>query len=306
MAAPSRQYDKMKDDPLMAGKRLQLPVYALAVRETLLPDAALRAEYLFISANGGYTRVPVTLDIIEAQFRDTVQAIAEGVRGGVFPANPGPPGFGGPENCRYCDFQRICPTNKLELWARKGDSPQAAAYKMDLEASFPDFIDPGLPLLLGLAEEVVVQEYDVPLGFRSPDVLNRVERLFNQGINVRLINDEAAQALASVRFYDSRFTRCRPHTAWDNLGQEKIFFQGVDRLEAAGIPPRHLMVYMLVGYAPGETIEQVLHRHRRLEERGCRAFPMVYGENRELKDFQRWVVRRYSEFIPWQDYRKTS
>ena len=125
----SRQYDKMEDDPLMAGKRLQLPVYALAVRETLLPDAALRAEYWFISANGGYTRVPVTLDAVEAQFRNTVQAIADGVRGGVFPANPGPPGFGGPENCRYCDFQRICPTNKLALWARKGDSPQAAAYK---------------------------------------------------------------------------------------------------------------------------------------------------------------------------------
>ena len=129
---------------------------------------------------------------------------------------------------------------------------------------------------------------------------------FSQGINVRLINDEAAQALASMRYYDGRFTRRRLYTAWDNLGQEKIFFQGVDRLEAAGIPPRHLMVYMLVGYAPGETMEQVLHRHRRLEERGCRAFPMVYGENRELKDFQRWVVRRYSEFIPWQDYRKTS
>ena len=126
----SRQYDKMKDDPLMAGKRLQLPVYALAVRETLLPDAALRAEYWFISANGGYTRVPVTLDAVEAQFMTTVQAIAEGVRGGVFPANPGPPGFGGPENCRYCDFQRICPTNRLALWARKGDSPQAAAYKL--------------------------------------------------------------------------------------------------------------------------------------------------------------------------------
>ena len=126
----SQQYEKMKDAPLVAGKRLQLPVYALAVRETLLPDAALRAEYLFISANGGYTRVPVTLDAIESQFRNTVQAIAEGVRGGVFPANPGPPGFGGPENCRYCDFQRICPTNKLALWARKGDSPQAAAYRL--------------------------------------------------------------------------------------------------------------------------------------------------------------------------------
>ena len=126
----SRPYGKMDDAPLMAGKRLQLPVYALAVRETLLPDAVLRAEYWFISANGGYIRVPVTLDAIEAQFRSTVQAIVEGVRGGIFPANPGPPGFGGPENCRYCDFQRICPTNKLALWARKVDSPQVAAYKM--------------------------------------------------------------------------------------------------------------------------------------------------------------------------------
>ena len=125
----SRQYRKMDDDPLMAGKRLQLPVYALAVRETLLPSAALRAEYWFTSANGGYTRVPVTFDAIDAQFRNTVQAIAEGIRGGVFPANPGPSVFGGPENCRYCDFQRICPTNKLALWARKVDSPQAAVYK---------------------------------------------------------------------------------------------------------------------------------------------------------------------------------
>ena len=113
---------------MIAGKRLQLPVYALAVRETLPPEAALRAEYWFISANGGYTRVPVTLDAIEAQFKSVVQAIAEGVRGGVFPANPGPAGFGGPENCRYCDFQRICPTNKSALWARKGGSPMASAF----------------------------------------------------------------------------------------------------------------------------------------------------------------------------------
>ena len=126
----SRQYAQMADDPLMAGKRLQLPLYALAVRETLLPDATLRAEYWFISAKGGYARVPVSLDAIEEQFRYTVQTIAEGVRGGIFPANPGPPGFGGPENCRYCDFQRICPTNKLALWARKINSPQVAAYKM--------------------------------------------------------------------------------------------------------------------------------------------------------------------------------
>ena len=47
---------------------------------------------------------------------------------------------------------------------------------------------------------------------------------FSQGVNVRLVNDEAAQALASVRYYDGRFNRRRLYTAWDNLGQEKIFF----------------------------------------------------------------------------------
>ena len=82
-----------------------------------------------------------------------------------------------------------------------------------------------------------------------------------------------------------RFNRRRLYTAWDNLGQEKIFFEGVDRLEAAGIPPRHLMVYMLVGYAPGETMEQVLHRHRRLEERGCeaRTWPRNNEETRHAR-----------------------
>ena len=127
---------------------------------------------------------------------------------------------------------------------------------------------------------------------------------FHQGINIRTITDTAAAAIAQVRYYDQRFRRRRLHTAWDNLGQERVFFQGVERLEEAGIPPRHLMVYMLVGYAPGETMEQVLHRHRMLTERGCRAFPMVYGEGKpELKRFQRWVIRRYSEFIPWEEFR---
>ena len=86
-----------------------------------------------------------------------------------------------------------------------------------------------------------------------------------------------------------------PGTTW---GRRKSSSRAWTRLEAAGIPPRHLMVYMLVGYAPGETMEQVLHRHRRLEERGCHAFPMVYGDNKELKDFQRWVVRPLQRVHP--------
>ncbi len=132
------QYQKMKDDPLVAGKKLQLPVYALAVRETLLPNATLRAEYWFVSAAGATVHYPVDLTAVEEDFKKTVQTIAEGVRGGVFPAVPGPSGLNGEnENCRFCDFKRVCPSNRQALWERKQGSPEAAVYAR-LGAGTPD------------------------------------------------------------------------------------------------------------------------------------------------------------------------
>ena len=68
-----------------------------------------------------------------------------------------------------------------------------------------------------------------------------------QGINVRLINDEAAAALATIRYQNTKFKERKLYTAWDNIGDEKVFFKGVDCLERNGIPPKHLMAYMLVG-----------------------------------------------------------
>ena len=126
---------------------------------------------------------------------------------------------------------------------------------------------------------------------------------FNQGVNIRLVDETAAAALASVRYYDDQFRKRRLYTAWDNLGQEQVFFRGLTLLQEAGIPARHLMVYMLVGYAPGETIEQVFYRYRKLVEAGCKPYPMVYDRsNRLLCGFQRWVIGRFHEFIPWADY----
>jgi hypothetical protein len=70
----------------------------------------------------------------------------------------------------------------------------------------------------------------------------------NQGINVRLIDDEAAEALSSIEYRDDQFRKRTLYTAWDNLRDERIFFEGVDRLNRAGIPSRHVMAYMLVGF----------------------------------------------------------
>ena len=126
---------------------------------------------------------------------------------------------------------------------------------------------------------------------------------FNQGVNIRLVDDEAATALASVQYYDDQFKARRLYTAWDKLGDESIFMRGLARLQRAGIPPQHVMVYMLVGYAPNETLKEVMYRFQQLKEAGCKPFPMVYDRSkRELVAFQRWVIRRYHEFVPWNEY----
>lgn len=139
----------------------------------------------------------------------------------------------------------------------------------------------------------------------------------NQGINIRLITEEAAEAIASVPYYDDSFKRRRLYTAWDNLKDENVFMRGVERLQRAGIPPSHLLVYMLVGFDKNETWERLFYRFNKMVAIGIRPYPMVYGsrdktlplgghnqriEHRTLGEFQRWVIRKAYNFIPFENY----
>lgn len=126
---------------------------------------------------------------------------------------------------------------------------------------------------------------------------------FGQGVNLRLLTDDQAEALASVQYRDTKFQRRRLYTAWDNLKDERIFFDGVDRLEKAGVPPTHLRTYMLVGFDPLETLDRLMHRFNRMVERGIEPYPMVFNANRkDLKAFQRWVVTGLYRAVPWESY----
>lgn len=127
----------------------------------------------------------------------------------------------------------------------------------------------------------------------------------SQGINVRLINDESAAALASIEYRNTRFNVRRLYTAWDNLGDERVFFRGVDTLERAGIPSKHLMAYMLIGFDPSETWARIWHRFNRMVEHGIEPYPMVYNRQRaDLLCFQRWVVTGLYRAVPWPEYRR--
>jgi len=127
----------------------------------------------------------------------------------------------------------------------------------------------------------------------------------SQGINVRMITEESAEALASIDYRNTDFSKKLLYTAWDNIGDEKIFFAGVDCLERHGIPPKHLMAYMLIGFDSKETWERIWHRFNRMIERGINPYPMVYDRTRrDLICFQRWVIAGLYRFVPWPEYRR--
>lgn len=125
---------------------------------------------------------------------------------------------------------------------------------------------------------------------------------FSQGVNARMISEEAAMAIASVHYTDDSFKVRRVYTAWDSREDESTLFRGLDRLKAAGVKPDHVMVYMLIGYWPGETHAEREHRRQRLRAWGARPYPMPFQRTPALLGYARWVIGAYDKGIPWTDW----
>ncbi len=125
---------------------------------------------------------------------------------------------------------------------------------------------------------------------------------FNQGINARCITEEAAEAIAAVQYYDDSFEQRRIYTAWDNRKDEERLFEGLNRLVKYGVHPSNIMVYMLIGYWPGETHEDREYRRKRLRDFGAIPYPMAFRRIPELTNFQRWVIRAWDKVLPWEQW----
>ena len=122
-------YREMRGDPLDRGRRLQLPVYALAARGRYPAVGRVRAGYWFVSARAKFEMKDVALRDVEGRFTEVAAMIVSGIRQGVVPAHPGKPGWAQrPENCTYCDFDRICPSNRERIWERKRSAPGMEPY----------------------------------------------------------------------------------------------------------------------------------------------------------------------------------
>lgn len=126
-------YRGLADDPIDRGRKLQLAVYALAAQGALGPEVKVRSAYWFVSSRGGFSIVPPEpFDIRQGGSEDRVKegiaTIVSGIKGGLFPANPGSPDRGSFANCRYCDFDSLCPSQRDRQWERKKSHPLLADY----------------------------------------------------------------------------------------------------------------------------------------------------------------------------------
>ena len=131
----SAYYSDIDKDVTAAGTKLQLPIYARVADEILDNSANITAAYWFVFQNGSTRlrpKIPVTLEEAELRFGDVLSTIVGGINNGAFPPRPGNRStFGdGPswENCRFCAYSDICPSNRLIAWDRKKTSDKLADY----------------------------------------------------------------------------------------------------------------------------------------------------------------------------------
>lgn len=125
---------------------------------------------------------------------------------------------------------------------------------------------------------------------------------FTQGLDIRLIDDESAGALSSIRFSNLKFTKSQLHFAFDDPALEGAVVRGVKTLALAGIKPYRLAFFVLVGY--DTSFEEDMHRFRVLTALGVDPFIMVYNQTGDprLRHFARWVNRRLYKSCDWESY----
>ena len=100
----------------------------------------------------------------------------------------------------------------------------------------------------------------------------------------------------------------RIYTAWDNRKDEKRLFAGLDALVKHNVKPHEIMVYILIGYWPGETHEDRDYRRQKLRDFGALPYPMPFVRTPELVGFQRWVIGRYDKMdgVSWERWTKAN
>ena len=129
---------------------------------------------------------------------------------------------------------------------------------------------------------------------------------FNQGLNIRILSEKQAQALASVHFTNMSGNHKQVTFAWDQIEDEKTIMRGFKRCVEAGIKPYQMQFYVLIGY--NSTEEQDLHRVMTIKSLGADPYVMPFNKkNKRQMRFTRWCNHRaIFNTVEWKDYKKAA
>lgn len=120
--APAR--GRGDDDPVAAGTRLQLGIYALAVAQRLAAHEVATAYWHVRAGERIHPPRSWSPDHL-ARLDEVVRAAVEGIEAGVHPADPGEWSIfrNTHENCTYCPYDVVCPRDRGEhAVAKAGDA----------------------------------------------------------------------------------------------------------------------------------------------------------------------------------------
>lgn len=130
----------------------------------------------------------------------------------------------------------------------------------------------------------------------------------SQGLDIRCTTPPLCDALAVSPFWNLHHSRRQITFAFDSIGIERRYRQGVEMLFSAGIKAWQLQSFMIVGF--DSTIEQDLRRVEIMKEYGIDPFVMVYRDkvtgrahpDRTLRNLARWANRRLYKTHPFSEY----
>jgi len=119
----------------------------------------------------------------------------------------------------------------------------------------------------------------VPHTILSKLAEERVEVDFNQGLDIRLVDEQIAFYLSRVKAEKLRFS-------FDDIAYEKELREGVKLLQENGVRSRKLSFYVLYGFRPDD---QAVERMNILGELNVDVYPMAY-RGPDGKEPQRQVI----------------
>ncbi|HEY0475024.1 MAG TPA: PD-(D/E)XK nuclease family protein [Kribbella sp.] len=117
------RYEAIESDPVAAGTKLQLPVYAYAARARLGDESTpVEASYWFVRKGGRRIPVPLTAEVAD-RYVDTLDVIVSSIAAGHFPAKaPEVPDFLWVQ-CHYCNPDGLGHSEVRTRWERKRNDP---------------------------------------------------------------------------------------------------------------------------------------------------------------------------------------